>query len=299
MDLIQQYVSDSDNGETQSDSEREAEAAEAADTEDFDDQPSNFSLPPPPRILIYSQQYQNMLSKPRALLFTFIPWMPSLVVLRKLELIVEQVISQVPALSENYNFVVPNKDLGRYQRHHITIALINQEQQQEPLYLDNVIQMLKALPKPKGEPRKKTRDINSALGLIQNPTKYSLPLGFENKLTVEKGRLTTNLFLTAHLKMTSENYEYLQSIRDIFVKKVNISGPPPIFQDFDSPLHISIATGYQKRAKLSDEALLEANEKISALDIGKTLCDITVDIDELCVQKGSHRDVLTLNLLDQ
>ncbi|KAI5958859.1 GTS1 [Candida theae] len=291
MDLIRDYSSESDSGEEESEEKKSREIITEAQ-----------SPPAPPPLQIFSQQYQNMHSGSKvSVLFTSIPWNPSITTLARLEKAVNYSISQLPSLSNNYRFVVPNKDPFRLEKHHITICpALHMKEAVELQFIDCVREKL-VKSKPSSTLLSNSRGKSSPLSKIIH-SKTSICLRLEDTITIGKSPLKDSLFCMLKIKQTPETLQYLSSLQESCTTAADRVGAQLQFPELlKDPLHVSIATGYVTRKSLSDQEVKEINHSLSSINVGQFTKDIDVAVDEMTIRNimsKSHQKAIERQLLD-
>ncbi|KAI5968247.1 hypothetical protein CANMA_002463 [Candida margitis] len=298
MELIQNYSSDSDSQE------------EDCGIKQSESTPTNNHLPaahsptapaPPPPILIFSQQYQNMHSAAKvAALFTYIPWTPSVIALAQLEKAVSHAVSQFPDLSNNYKFIAPNKDPFRIEKHHITIfPALNVKKEVETQFIDHMRERIAELVPPASLIAKPSGcDQHSPLSKILYNSKPSIRLNLENRIIIGRSPLKESLFCILNIKQSPETSKYLADLVESCKESARDFNAQLQFPELlDDAMHVSIATGYNTRRSLTIDEIDKINQQLRTIDVSPFTKDIQIAVNELTIQNAFEKKSTSIALV--
>ncbi|EER32640.1 predicted protein [Candida tropicalis MYA-3404] len=299
MDLIQQYQSDSES-ESEFESEREEEVGlnkEQENNPKVNNQEkceSESSLPPLPRIEIYSQQYQQNMSLKEFSSYCYLPWNPSLPVVRTLDKVCEKVIQTFPELSKNYKFVQPHKDISREVKHHISVTY------SFTMPIDKADHVLPSMMKKFSKveiPQSLVQEIggsSSPLIAIMNKKRKGVRFSLNDHLTVRGSG--SKIFLCADLNSSDESQQQLcKELRSISKNVLLENGiQPPPEGTFLSPPHVSVSIGYLKGKILSKTDIRKINSKLTGIKF-RELQDVNVDVEEIHCIRPPQKEVIPVH----
>lgn len=298
MDLIQNYTSDSDSQEEEEEGLVSAHPLKRiGELHLLQSQP----LPTPPPIQIFLQQYQNMHSASKvSAIFTSMPWTPSVTALSQLEKAVNYVVSQIPALSQNYKFVAPNKDPFRVEKHHITIfPTLHMKEEYESQYTSLMRERLNSIKPPANLIYKADLAKNQSplLKLLDN-SKPSIRLSFQSTMSICKSPLKDSLFCTIEINQTPDSLSYFNNLIEGCKTSAEKSNAQVQFPELlNDPMHVSVATGYVIRKSMSVGEVDKINQHVTALDISQFTKDIPIVVDELTIRNMYQMTSTSLPLI--
>ncbi|CAI5755871.1 unnamed protein product [Candida verbasci] len=278
MELIQNYTSDTESEKEKEEEDRQVKKAK-----------KGSNLPSPPPLVIFSQ-VSHMSKSKLASMYLSIIWKPSHLQVRQLEQASNKIISQLPMLSENYNWIPLSRDLRRNTGFHISLGdLFYFNSVDQVQLLDKFEKGFRKLDLPKalisktGVSSINLNKVNNKLAQLLNKEKNCINLPTQTgKITLYPGKLPSVLFLAIPIKQndsTKQLFNQLSKLRHEMI--------PEDQMEYDvgwlDNLHISITSGYQKKKALNDEEFNNVKSEIEAIDLGEDLKDIDIKVQDLDV----------------
>lgn len=297
MDLIQHYTSETESEtETQEEGDRDF-PIESDEKEGENKLESQTSIPPPlPNIEIYLQLYQQNMSKTVATTFGYLPWKPPFAAIRNIERACLRTISKIPLLSENYKFVSTHKDTSRLVKQHLTVfpgVALNTPDTH--LVADKIFESVAKLEVPKSMIVTVGGGLDP-LSLILNKPRKAIRFQTVNYLELARGFTNDRVFLLIYVKHTADSRKYADELTKLCRQTLEDNGYLQNPERYSpSSYHVSICTGYLKKAELLNKDIAKVNKQLRSITIPE-LVDLLFDVEELCCT-GSSETIYSHRLL--
>ncbi|CAX40329.1 conserved hypothetical protein [Candida dubliniensis CD36] len=298
MDLIQHYTSETESEpETQSEGDKDFPIKSDVSEGEDNERDHQTSIPPPlPNIEIYSQLYQQNMSKTVSVTFGYLPWKPPFAAIRNIERACLRTISKIPLLSNNYKFVSTHKDTSRLVKQHITVFPgVGLSTPDTRLVADKIFENIAKLEVPK------SMIVNvgggsDPLSQILNKQRKAIRFQTVDYLKLARGFTDDRLFLLIYVKHTADSIRYANELTNTCRRTLEDNG---YLQNNgkipSSSYHVSICTGYLKKAMLSQKDIAEVNKQLQNITIPE-LADFSFDVEEFCCT-GSNKAIYSHRLL--